>query len=366
MLDFIIWNVAPEIFTIGKFALRWYGLLFALGFIIGQQIIFKVYRLEGKDPLLVERLTIWMVLATVIGARLGHCLFYEPEIYLKNPIEILKIWEGGLASHGAAVAIILAIWLYARKYPDQSMLWLLDRIVIVVALSGCFIRMGNLMNSEIIGKPTDAPTGFVFARSANDRIDDFFSQQNYKGLEKITFAKTGIDTTINNQLVEKLNLLIELKDNTDPLLVRQLQGYSLATLFEGPEEEGHDHIVTTAQSVTTLSQTKAGYIILSTPVFGIPRHPSQLYESLSCILLFAGLYFLYMKQKGKTPEGSLLGIFMVVCFGLRFVYEYLKENQVAFESNLSFNMGQILSIPLILAGIGLIVFAYSKKNKNLA
>ncbi len=362
MFDFIIWNAAPEIFTFGKFALRWYGLLFALGFIIGQQIIFKVYKLEGKDPILVEKLTIWMVLATVIGARLGHCLFYEPDIYLNNPIEILKIWEGGLASHGAAIAIILAIWFYARKYPDQSMLWLLDRLVIVVALSGCFIRMGNLMNSEIIGKPTDAPSGFVFTRSAYDRMENFFTQNNIQGLDKISFESAGKDTTIDNQVVEKMDLLIYLKSSTDPLVINQLTRFGLKALFDGPEEEGHDHILTSSQSILSIDQSKDGKTILKMPVFGIPRHPSQLYEAFSCLLLFGGLYFLYMKQQVKTPEGSLLGIFMVTCFGLRFLYEYLKENQVAFESNLSFNMGQILSIPLVIAGIGLIAWAYRKKK----
>ncbi|MCS7004887.1 MAG: prolipoprotein diacylglyceryl transferase [Cytophagales bacterium] len=161
----IIWDVSPEIFSIGNFAIRWYGLLFALGFLVGQNMMMRFYKWEGKNEKDVEVLTLYMVIATVVGARLGHCLFYQPDIYLADPIQILYIWEGGLASHGAAIGIMIAIWLYTKKFPDQPYLWLFDRLVIPVALGGCFIRIGNLMNSEIVGKPTDLPWGFIFVRN---------------------------------------------------------------------------------------------------------------------------------------------------------------------------------------------------------
>src|SRR6478609_5407910 len=172
IFNFILWNVSPEIFSIGKISIRWYGLLFAMGFLIGQQILIKIYKQEGKSEKHIETLTVYMVLATIIGARLGHCLFYQPEIYLPNPIEILKIWEGGLASHGAAIGILIAIYLYSKKVTDQSYFYVLDRIVIVIALAGCLIRLGNLMNSEIVGKPTDMPTAFLFVNETSSLIED--------------------------------------------------------------------------------------------------------------------------------------------------------------------------------------------------
>ncbi len=258
-LQYITWDVSPEIIDTEYFSIRWYGLLFALGFLIGQQILIYIFKQEGKPERDVETLTVFMVLSTIIGARLGHCLFYEPEYYLANPIKILKIWEGGLASHGATIGILFALWLYARKKKDQSYLWVVDRIVITVALAGGLIRLGNLMNSEIIGKPTDVPWAFVF-------------------------------TAVDQQ----------------------------------------------------------------------PRHPAQLYEAISCFILFGFLFWLWSRRKAKTPEGSLLGIFLIYIFGLRFAYEFLKENQVDFENNMALNMGQWLSIPAVLGGIFVLLIA----NRN--
>lgn len=163
IINSIIWNVDPEIFRIGSFAVRWYGLLFALGFILGYIIMGKIFKAENIPSKVLDTLTTYMVVGTVIGARLGHCLFYEPEYYLSNPLLILKVWEGGLASHGAAVGILIALYMFARKM-KKSYLWILDRIVIVIALAGFCIRMGNLMNSEIYGHVTNLPWGFIFAR----------------------------------------------------------------------------------------------------------------------------------------------------------------------------------------------------------
>ena len=159
----IVWNVDPEIFRIGSFAVRWYGLLFALGFVFGYIIMGKIFKWEKFPAKLLDTITTYMVVGTVVGARLGHCLFYEPTYYLSNPLKILMVWEGGLASHGAAIGILLAIYLFARKV-NKPYLWVMDRIVIVVALAGFFIRMGNLMNSEIYGIETSLPWGFIFVR----------------------------------------------------------------------------------------------------------------------------------------------------------------------------------------------------------
>jgi phosphatidylglycerol:prolipoprotein diacylglycerol transferase len=158
------WDVNPEIFRIGSFAVRWYGLLFASSFLFGYIIMSKIFKNENLSDAMLDRLTIYMAVGTIVGARLGHCLFYEPGFYLSHPLEILKIWRGGLASHGAAIGILTAIWLFVRK-EKKDYTWAIDRIAIVVALSGFFIRMGNLMNSEIYGVETTVPWGFVFLRN---------------------------------------------------------------------------------------------------------------------------------------------------------------------------------------------------------
>jgi prolipoprotein diacylglyceryl transferase len=154
-------------FSIGPITVRWYGLLFAMAFIVGYKILTWMYKRDGKPENDVEQLTVYMIIGTVIGARLGHCLFYNPEYYLAHPIEILMVWKGGLASHGAAVGILISMYIYSNLKKDQSYLWVMDRVVIATALGGSFIRLGNLFNSEIIGKPADVPWAFIFTK-----IDD--------------------------------------------------------------------------------------------------------------------------------------------------------------------------------------------------
>lgn len=162
IISYITWDVSREIASIGPITLRWYGLLFALAFVFGFIILTRVYKLENKPQTDLEQLSIYVILGTVIGARLGHCLFYDPAYYLSNPFEMIKVWEGGLASHGAAIGILTALYLFSKKKKDQGMLWTLDRLVIVVALGGALIRLGNLFNSEIIGMQTDVPWAFIF------------------------------------------------------------------------------------------------------------------------------------------------------------------------------------------------------------
>jgi phosphatidylglycerol:prolipoprotein diacylglycerol transferase len=258
----IHWNVNPEIFHIGIISIRYYSLLFMLSFIVGIYIFQWVYKRENKPKEALDPLLIYMLLGTVIGARLGHCLFYDASYYLSHPIKIFKVWEGGLASHGAAIGILLSLYLFSRKHPEQPFLWLVDRIVITVALAGSFIRLGNLFNSEIIGKPADVPWSFVF-----ERVDN------------------------------------------------------------------------------------------------IPRHPTQIYESVAYFIIFVILFRIYKKYGSATPRGYLLGLFLVLVFGFRFFVEFLKENQVAFESGMALNMGQILSIPAVIGGM--ILIYYSLKSKNI-
>jgi len=261
MLESIIWNPSPEIFNIGSLAIRWYGLFFALSFFFGYIIMQKFFTKEGIPIPLLDELTTYMIVGTVVGARLGHVLFYEPEWYLSHPIKIFEVWEGGLASHGAAIAIPLSVMIFGwvRKKP---FLWIMDRVVITVALAGFMIRMGNLMNSEIYGNPTTLPWGFNFLRS-------------------------------------------------------------------------------------------------STPGDGlVPRHPTQIYEGLSYLAIFFFLWWYYYKKNGKPSQGMIFGIFMTLVFGIRFLIEFIKEPQVGFERGMILNMGQLLSIPLIVAGAILIFRAW--------
>ncbi len=166
----IEWNVNPEIFRIGPFALRWYSLMFMISFLGGYYLLRNIFRKEGQDENDVDEIFLYVFIATIVGARLGHCLFYNPGYYLSNPLEILKVWEGGLASHGAAIAIPIAIYLYAKKKTGQTFLWVIDRVVITVALAGCFIRLGNLFNSEIVGAPTEVAWAFKFPRYESNPV----------------------------------------------------------------------------------------------------------------------------------------------------------------------------------------------------
>ncbi|QNP52677.1 prolipoprotein diacylglyceryl transferase [Hymenobacter qilianensis] len=262
LLAYITWDVAPEIVKIGPLTLRWYGLLFMSGFVLGTFVLSHIYRSERVSPQWVDVITIYMLVGTIVGARLGHCLFYDPGYYLAHPLDILKIWEGGLASHGATLGILLAVWLFSRNNKFDY-LWTLDRIVIVVALGGALIRLGNLFNSEIFGHETTVPWAFKFVR----------------------------DT---------------------------------------------EHLVNGV---------------------AVPRHPTQIYESLFCVFLLVLLYLMWNRTKEKTPRGQLFGLFVVLLFTFRFLVEFLKEDQSDFESGMVLNMGQILSIPLIFMGLWVLLRA---------
>lgn len=166
ILSYIIWDADPVMFSIGDRAIRWYGFLLALGFLLAYIILGKVMRKEGYKQEMIDRFSISVILGVVIGLRLGHCLFYDPIYYLSNPLDILKVWEGGLASHGGAIGILLATWIFSKRQ-KISYLGLLDKIVLVVPLAGGMVRLGNLMNSEIVGIPTDVPWAFIFKHLGN-------------------------------------------------------------------------------------------------------------------------------------------------------------------------------------------------------
>lgn len=263
----IIWNANPELFHIGGFAVRWYSLLFVSGFILGFFIFQWFFKREKLDPGLLDSLLVTLIVGTIVGARLGHCLFYQPDYYLGSWdgfLEIFMPWKGGLASHGGTIALFIAMWWFAHKYGKRhgfDFVWLVDHLSIAVCFAATFIRLGNLFNSEIYGGVTNLPWGFVFVRN----------------------------------------------EETEP------------------------------------------------------HHPTQLYEALSYLILGLVLLAIYKYRSEKTWRGTFIGLFLIGCFGSRFLIEFIKNDQVDFEAGMALNMGQILSIPFVLLGIGFLVYAYKKK-----
>jgi phosphatidylglycerol---prolipoprotein diacylglyceryl transferase len=376
-LSYLIWSADPELFSLGTLSVRWYGLMFATGFLVSQQIILHIFKKEGKPERDVETLTIVMVVATIIGARLGHVFFYEPARYLSNPVSILKIWEGGLASHGAAFGIILALFLYSnylikigtkgfsfrkRKREGQSFLWVIDRIVIVVAFTGCLIRIGNFFNSEIIGKPTGSDYGVVFSRDISRIIES--SNNAITGVE-VNKARTGGSEQLAEEGIYPVTVNIQFKDlNYQEADLRAFIETNIPTLLTYRSVSKHIEFNQGKELEYSLNQTRQGYQA-SVKTLAIVRHPAQLYESGTTLLLFFLLFFIWRRYRDNTPEGLLFGLFLVILFSLRFVHEFFKENQVSFESDIPLNMGQWLSIPLILTGV-LVLIRVMRKQKTTA
>lgn len=274
---FVRWDVNPELFNLLGREVRWYGLCWAIGLLCAVWIVQKIYESEKLPQKWFDSLFLYVVVSLIIGARLGHCLFYDPVFYLTHPIELIKIWEGGLSSHGGAIGIIVGTWLYSRKI-HKSILWTLDRVVVAAGLTGAFIRLGNLMNSEIYGKPTTLPWGFEFLR--------------------------------------------------DPMWWKPLDMGGSGAL---------------------------------------PCHPTQIYEALVYLAIFALAMYLYWKTNAKEKEGLIFGICISAIFVARFFLEFLKNVQEPFEvqmrASFGIDMGQLLSLPFVLVGIWLIYRAETRKKQ---
>lgn len=254
-LLYIIWDIDPQIFRIGEWGLRYYSILFASCFIVGWFIVQYFFKTENIPIRELDSLSMHMVIGTVVGARFGHAIFYEPQLFLNNPLEIFMVWHGGLASHGASLGLLVALYIFSRKSTKKSYMWVLDRAVIPIALAAVMIRLGNLMNSEIYGVETNAAWGFIFQNAGET----------------------------------------------------------------------------------------------------LPRHPTQIYEALCYMALFIYLFRLYIVTKGDFPKGYIFGVFLTWTFATRFCIEFVKKNQAGFEKDMILNMGQLLSIPFILAGIFFII-----------
>jgi len=300
ILNYITWNVDPVLFHLGSLQVRWYGLLWALGFLFGYFIMKRIYQREKMAEDALDKLLIYMLVSTIVGARLGHCLFYEPDYYLSNPLKIFAVWEGGLASHGGAIGILIGLWLYVRNYNKSkkekndlqhiNYIWILDRIVVAVCLVGALIRVGNVINHEIYGTPTSLPWGFVFLRGA----------EQFCG-------------TVDN--------------------------YTACNAWDAP----------------------------CPPSEWLPCHPTGLYEAFFCLVAMGILLWMYYKRDlGHKQPGLMFGTFLVIIFGSRICIEFLKNVQVDFERNMVFDMGQWLSVPFVLIGIGMIVWSFVNRKRLVA
>ncbi len=264
MIGSISWNIDPVAFSVAGFEIRWYGLMFALAFGCTFYLCLWMMKKEKNDLTVPDTLLYYLAIATIVGARLGHCFFYEPQYYLSNPVEIFKIRDGGLASHGAAIGILVALYFAARKH-KTSFWYMADRVVIFVAFTGILVRLGNLFNSEIYGHATTLPWGFIFERNGET----------------------------------------------------------------------------------------------------VAKHPTQIYEALSYLAIFVGLFGYYIKKNYKPKDGIIFGAFLILLFGARFCIEALKNIQVEWEEQMveqyGLNMGQMLSIPFVLAGAVILYLALKNK-----
>jgi prolipoprotein diacylglyceryl transferase len=290
----IVWNPSEGI-DLGFFVIRFYSLMFVIAFGLGWYIMKNIYEHENESVEKLDTLFIWTVLATLIGARLGHVLFYDWEYYRNNLLEIFLPFRftpnfeftgfQGLASHGAAISIIITMYYYSKKILKRPQMWILDRIVLPVSSGAIFVRLGNFFNSEIVGKETDSAFGMKFVR-------DYFTPNDAVNATQIANPKEAYHAIANN-----------------PQFAQLLQ---------------------------------------QVPV----KHPAQLYEAICYIFVFALLFFLYWKTDAREKSGYLFGLFLVLLWTVRFVVEYVKESQGGFESALGlFSTGQWLSIPFILIGL---------------
>ncbi|MEO1254015.1 MAG: prolipoprotein diacylglyceryl transferase, partial [Bacteroidota bacterium] len=291
--SYIIWTFDPALFNIPgiDYAPRWYGVLFALGFLLSQQIFFRIFKAEGRPEKDVERITGYMVVATIIGARLGHCLFYDPAYFLSNPLEILMVWKGGLASHGGALGILIAIYLFCKKYNYQY-LWVLDRLVIVVALTGTMIRTGNLFNSEMEGTLTNSNTGVVYARATYDVLnysEDVENVRIEKGGEMQSDEAGIVPITAFIEFRRGVKFELEDKMFVENQLKSTLNRYT----------EVRQHVDFGEGPLAYKNYQKDGREIVEIYALGKVRHAAQLYEALYCLVLMVVLYWLWNKKRDK-------------------------------------------------------------------
>jgi prolipoprotein diacylglyceryltransferase len=344
----IHWDFGKGI-PIGSYTLRFYQIFFALGFVTGYRLMLHFFKKEGIPQDWLDRLLTYMVISTIIGARLGHVFFYQWDYYKDHLDEILKVWEGGLASHGAAISIVIALVLYSRNVSKRSALWILDRVVITVALAGCFIRMGNWFNSEIYGKPGNSAIEAVFLDLPREDLFRYWSES----IEKVEFESTGQRSEFQELQMPRYTLNITYAEGVDKATAALEFAEQARYLTKRAEEDVQ--LVIPEQS--ELRFKDGSPLTASIEVLGIPRHPTQLIEAGGYLIIFFLLWFLYEKTRASHKPGLLFGVFLLSVFGYRYAVEFLKVVQVEAEKGMSINLGQSLSIPLIAVGIFFVVRA---------
>ena len=347
MIATILWDF-PNHIAIAGFELRFYSLMFIISFVLGQYGMQYVFKKENVNPKLMDSLVYWMVGATIIGARLGHVFFYDWGYYKNHLGEILMVWKGGLASHGAAISIVLAMIWWSKRIAKKHPIWTLDRIVIVVALAGGFIRMGNWFNSEIYGAPANSSVETVFVEAGRASIERGYGEH----VRSLTFDETGtVFTTdsLNYPVLEAQFRFIGLNENQTGEYVNNY----LARILNATSKD--DANILPYPDATAEVYTDENGAFASINVLGVPRYPTQLFEAAAYWLIFVILAFLYLKTNTKNRRGFIFGAFLIGVFGFRFFVEYYKEIQVSFETSMSLNMGQWLSIPLVISGFYLML-----------
>ncbi|MDA8571419.1 prolipoprotein diacylglyceryl transferase [Schleiferiaceae bacterium] len=347
MIATILWDF-PNHIPIAGFELRFYSLMFIISFVLGQYGMQYVFKKENVNPKLMDSLVYWMVGATIIGARLGHVFFYDWGYYKNHLGEILMVWKGGLASHGAAISIVLAMIWWSQRIAKKHPIWTLDRIVIVVALAGGFIRMGNLFNSEIYGAPANSSVETVFVEAGRASIERGYGEN----IRSLTFDETGtVFTTdsLNYPVLEAQFRFIGLNENQTGEYVNNY----LARILNATSKDNAN--ILSYPDATAKVYTDENGAFASINVLGVPRYPTQLFEAAAYWLIFVILAFLYLKTNAKNRRGFIFGAFLIGVFGFRFFVEYYKEIQVSFETSMSLNMGQWLSIPLVISGFYLML-----------
>lgn len=356
-MDFLLsitWDMGRGI-DLGFFTLRTYSLLFAGGFVLGYFIMKRIFNREGIPIEKLDTLLTYVVIATVVGARLGHVIFYQWDYYSNNLLEILMVWKGGLASHGAAIAIIIAMLIYARKELSKSPLWILDRVVITVAIAACFIRLGNLANSEIYGDVSNSAWEMVFTNPVRERIQatteglisdiEFIEKEEYQIEDDLTYPLYDLQFTFTEKVPSREAATKLIKDHVKPLLDRS-------------SKEDLNMKIIGVEIAWDESERMQGSI----EARGYPRSPTQIYEAIGYLIIFFILARLYLVADVRQRQGMLFGLFLILVFGFRIAIEFMKENQVSSEQGDGFNIGQSLSVPLVLVGL-YFTFASKKLKK---
>lgn len=373
MFNFIIWNGSPIVFSIGPFVLRWYVLLFVLGFFIARLVLAHIYKKEGKVASEVEKLIIYILVAAVIGVRLGYVLFYEPNTILTKPLEAFLPFRfqpsfqfagiERLSGYGGVIAVMIVIWFYAGKGKNnKKYLQILDRVMITIALTGVFVGIGNFFNAEIPGKPTSSRTGIIFLRPVTDGLVRLpcCIMRNPGGPNPIQNVEVKPDTALQAETAGHSPILLYLfykPGATEQLVKEFLIGDVKTFLYDNSQrvyESGEEPLH------YTIFQEKEDEFTGRVRTTGIARHPIQLYEAISYLLLFIVMFVIWSKSKTQTPAGRLTGIFLICSAVFNFAFGFLKEPQASFESTMALSMGQIISISMLILGLVVLGISFQK------